>query len=234
MASYLIEKQNTVQYPRDGALLNFHSIGKQNGRLRGATIYQVTKGKIQLTPGVLIIRGYRVFIDNYEVMFDKTLTPTPTVDTKYYIFFRIRASTVDALLDIIVSATPPQYSAKIEQIVGIYDYLLGTFYYGPNGINQFISTILDVDTTVAQDPEGGGEQPPGEYELAENKIDLWSDGFSGPGSGILFPTERLVKEGLNTKVSKQQTIVGIKLDHDITSEELIKGLDIENINGGTP
>ena len=67
----------------------------------------------------------------------------------------------------LVSETPPQYGAKIEQVVGMYDYLLGTFYYGPNGISQFKSTILDINTTVAQDPESG------QYELAENKIKIY-------------------------------------------------------------
>ena len=82
----MFEAQGVVQTPRDGAFLNFHSIGKQNGRLSGAILYQVTEEKIQLTPGVLMIRGYRVFI-NYEIIFDKTLTPAPTVNTKYHIIF---------------------------------------------------------------------------------------------------------------------------------------------------
>ena len=90
MSLTLLEKQRTIQYPRSGALLNFHALGRQNGRLYGCQLVQSTSELIVLTTGVLVIQGFRVDVVD-ETVFNASLALKPATPLRYYIILRIEA-----------------------------------------------------------------------------------------------------------------------------------------------
>lgn len=130
----ILESQGVVQTPRDGALLNYIMVGKKDGRLCGAELYHSTPETVNITKGVLMVRGYRIVIEQNEELFNTTNHAVPDVPTKYNIILSIAASENNAIVVCIVRTTPPFYVGKIEETTGRYDYLIGHFEYSIHGI----------------------------------------------------------------------------------------------------
>jgi hypothetical protein len=153
MSLTLLEKQRTIQYPRSGALLNFHALGRQNGRLYGCQLVQSTSELIVLTTGVLVIQGFRVDVVD-ETVFNASLALKPATPLRYYIILRIEAGLEDTEMELLVTDEAPVNDTPIEERQGVFDYVLGVFNFGPAGISEFTSLIETIDTTVVSGPGG--------------------------------------------------------------------------------
>lgn len=146
MSLTLLEKQGTIQYPKSGALLHYHALGRQSGRLYGCNLVQATSETIVLTSGVLVIRGYRIEVID-ETVFDSTKVVPPSTPMRYYLILRLDAGIEDTENELIVTDVAPVNDTPIESQSGVYDYLLGVFNFGPGGISEFTSLIETIDTT---------------------------------------------------------------------------------------
>lgn len=146
MSLTLLEKQGSIQYPKSGALLNYHALGRQSGRLYGCNLVQATSETIVLTSGVLVVRGYRINVID-ETVFDSPHIVTPSTPIRYYIVLRLDAGDEDTEMELIVTDTAPINDVPVESQSGIFDYLLGVFNFGPGGISEFTSLIETIDTT---------------------------------------------------------------------------------------
>jgi len=141
MSLTLLEKQRTIQYPRSGALLNFHALGRQNGRLYGCQLVQSTSELIVLTTGVLVIQGFRVDVVD-ETVFNASLALKPATPLRYYIILRIEAGLEDTEMELLVTDEAPVNDTPIEERQGVFDYVLGVFNFGPGGISE-LSCLID-------------------------------------------------------------------------------------------
>lgn len=153
MSLTLLEKQGTLQYPRSGALLNYHSLGKQNGRLYGCQLVQSTSELIILTTGVLVVQGFRVDVVD-ETVFDASIAIKPSTPVRYYIILRIDAGLEDTEMEVIVTDELPVNDTPIEQRIGMFDYVLGVFNFGSEGISEFTSLIKTINTTITSGSSG--------------------------------------------------------------------------------
>lgn len=147
MSLTLLEKQGSIQFPMSGALINYHALGRQSGRLYGCELVQTTSETIVLTRGVLVVRGYRIDVVD-EIVFDTNEVIAPVEPMKYYIFIRITAAVEDAELELIVTDSAPVNNTPIEQQVGTFDYLLGEFTFGPVGISNFTTKFNKINTSI--------------------------------------------------------------------------------------
>lgn len=155
MSLTLLEKQRTIQYPRSGALLNFHALGRQNGRLYGCQLVQSTSELIVLTTGVLVIQGFRVDVVD-ETVFNASLALKPATPLRYYIILRIEAGLEDTEMELLVTDEAPVNDTPIEERQGVFDYVLGVFNFGPAGISEFISLIETIKDRIPNTAETDG------------------------------------------------------------------------------
>lgn len=153
MSLTLLEKQGTIQYPRSGALLNYHALGKQSGKLYGCALVQATSETIVLTTGVLVVRGFRIDVIN-ETIFDASIVVKPASPMRYYITLRLNAGLEDTEMEVVVSDDAPVNETPIEERTGVFDYVLGVFNFGPSGISEFISLIKTINTTITSGSSG--------------------------------------------------------------------------------
>lgn len=163
MSLTLLEKQGTIQYPQSGALINYHALGRQSGRLFGCDLVQATSENIVLTSGVLVIRGYRIVVLD-ETLFDVAQVVAPAEPMRYYILIRLDAGTEDTEMELFVTDEAPVNNTPIEEQTGVYDYVLGVFNFGPGGISEFTSLIETIDTTKSN--SSGEEGPTQEVDLS--------------------------------------------------------------------
>lgn len=155
MSLTLLEKQGTIQYPRSGALLNYHALGRQSGRLFGCNLVQATSETIVLTSGVLVVRGYRIEVIN-ETVFDATQAIPPAEPMRYYIIIRLDAGSEDTEMELIVTDEAPINDIPIEQQSGLYDYVIGVFNFGPGGISELSCLIETIKERTLKPAETDG------------------------------------------------------------------------------
>ena len=156
MSIVLIEKKGTVQNPRDGALLNHFAVSKQSGRLFGCQITYPSSDEIYLSEGVIIVRGYRIANLDLNLIFDGAHVSIPEVQTKYNIIYRVTTTDTDASLELLIGETDPINKDEIERTTGVFDYLLGFFLFGPQGIVAFTDEIKDVQILTGGSGSSGG------------------------------------------------------------------------------
>lgn len=141
MSLTLLEKQGSIQFPMSGALINYHALGRQSGRLFGCDLVQATSENIVLTSGVLVIRGYRIVVLD-ETLFDVAQVVAPAEPMRYYILIRLDAGTEDTEMELFVTDEAPVNNTPIEEQTGVYDYVIGVFNFGPGGISE-LSCLID-------------------------------------------------------------------------------------------
>jgi hypothetical protein len=149
MAIKLIESLNTednavAQYPENGAAINFLSCYKKSGRAFGAVISYSGK-TLSIGAGLLIARGYRIWIDSTTVLKDLTGDVMPAVSTVYHLLLTITRSSHNATFAIgyfLGSLAITQNS--IDQVDGTYQLILGTLVLDSNGIMAFTDTLTSI------------------------------------------------------------------------------------------
>jgi len=153
MAIRLLESINTddnpvAQNPDDGAVMNFLSAYKQNGRIWGAAVSW--SGKIfTIAKGVLIARGYRILIDESTTLLDLTSAAMPSAQTSYSVI--VAVTRVGHGASLAVSYTSGSYpTAAIDQVEGSYALKIGTLVLGPAGVVGFTDSMATVSP-----PSGG-------------------------------------------------------------------------------
>jgi hypothetical protein len=162
----LIEKIGTAQHTQDGALLNFNTLGRQNGALYGCQLVLASPSLITITKGVLVLRGYRVEISADEI-FNSVGLPLPTNPEVRYIVLRIDVEGGDATAQILIKGTNAQIGYEIERINGFAEYLMGTFRIdSTNGITNLTSAIQIIQNTAS----GGQSSSPSIVDINDMSI----------------------------------------------------------------
>jgi len=153
MAIRLLESVNTddnpvAQNPDDGAVMNFLSAYKQNGRVWGAAVSWSGK-MFTIAKGVLIARGYRILVDESTTLLDLTSAAMPSAQTSYSLIVTVTRVGHNASLG--VSYTPSAYpTAAIDQVEGSFALKIGTLVLGPSGVVGFSDSMATVSP-----PSGG-------------------------------------------------------------------------------
>lgn len=146
------ELNNSVQYPKSGAAINFQACQKTSGALFGCGISNTTY-QIKIAAGILVVRGYRFEISAEETLIDFTGQSLPSTPATRYLYLRIVASGNNASFSIQVSQfATTGFNASIEQVDGTYDYKLATFILSTSGISNLTSNV----STITASSGGSG------------------------------------------------------------------------------
>lgn len=140
----LIESQNVVQYPRNGAIVNYYTFEGQNGSLNKETKIINSGGNVVLTAGTLTIQGYRVEIEQDEEILKKNKIDQMS-DSIYFIYIELTASDKDCEMDLKVGDKRFTVLQKdhIELLPGVYDYVLAEINIAEGSIQE-LSQKFDV------------------------------------------------------------------------------------------
>lgn len=136
----LLETLGTIQYPRDGALLNFISLNKQNGIINGCLITKASNS-IVISAGMLVIQGYRVrFIQAEELLNSEIISSL--ANGSYRLFIRVTSSAIDASAEIKYAlSTTPLSAVQIQVQDGTFDLQLCSFTVSSGGLASVKSSL---------------------------------------------------------------------------------------------
>lgn len=140
----LLETLGAIQYPKDGALLNYISLNKQNGIINGCLITKAGNS-IVISAGMLVIQGYRVKFQNAEELL-KEATIKTLPNGSYKLFIRIIASSGDASAEIKYTlATAPLIAVQVQLQDGSFDLQLCSFTVSSGGLASVKSSLSYVN-----------------------------------------------------------------------------------------
>lgn len=141
LESITTDENDVSQQVYDGAAMNFQACAQRNGYIFGCTLTTENK-RISISSGLLLIRGYRLSIDETTVLLDLSSAPLHAIASTYYLFIRIERTGDNATWSArYQSMLGNRNNAAIEQVDGIYDYPVASFVASASGISS-ISRIM--------------------------------------------------------------------------------------------
>lgn len=150
MSIKLLESANendpVLQTIDDGAVINFQAGCKADGVLYGCALSNGTT-LIRMTPGVLMVRGYRLKITagsgNYQTVYSLDNASYPATATTYYLWLRLTRTGTDCEWEFLINTSAKSSNATaIEQQEGVYDYKVASFTLGPSGIVGNVKSLM--------------------------------------------------------------------------------------------
>lgn len=136
----LLETLGAVQYPSDGALLNYISLNKQNGIINGCLISK-TGNSIVISAGMLVIQGYRIKFSQAEELLN-SVTISSLANGSYRLYIRITSSSGDATAEIkFALATTPLSAVQVQFQDGSFDLQICSFTVSSGGLASVKSSL---------------------------------------------------------------------------------------------
>lgn len=173
------QDNDVAQQVDDGALINFQAAEQRNGFIYGCSLINTTT-TVTITPGLLMVRGYRIKIDSNTVIFNTASSGTPSSTVTYYLYLRITHTGNNATFQVVSSTNSSASSLDaIERGEGTYDYKFASFSIGPNGISGSVKNLMGTITPSTAGTASGGLG----ISLPEPKIELVAKA-KGANSGM--------------------------------------------------
>jgi hypothetical protein len=165
------ESNDTVQYPDDGAPINFLSAYKKNGRIFGASV--TINGKVlTISKGLLIARGFRLAIDGSTVLLDLTNSAMPASQTTFNILISIIRTGHNATFSVSYRNSSLSYSTDaIDQDEGTYELKIGILTLNSSGIVGYADALTTIAPPSSSDSSSGvgSMLPPPELEIVSRR-----------------------------------------------------------------
>lgn len=148
LESVTSDENDVLQQVYDGAVINYQACSQRNGFIYGCSLVSENK-RISISTGLLIIRGYRLRIDDTTVILDLSSAALPSTSTTYYLFIQIERSGNNARWSVKwQSSLSARNTTAIEQVDGIYDYPIASFVASSTlGISSVSSLMSKITST---------------------------------------------------------------------------------------
>lgn len=143
----LIEKNGTEQTYYDGAQINYYICGGTSGRIFGVNLTK-TSQQILTTPGLLVVKGYRVSFGNEAIITFNSFPQNPEIVN---LILRITVTENNSNASIVTGDVT--YKDEIDKTTGIYDYLMATFILTSDGVSEISTQMINIGKNSIMDSD---------------------------------------------------------------------------------
>ena len=162
------EGNDVSQQIDDGATINFLAAHSKNGAVYGCTLKN-TINEITISPGILMVRGFRLKIESDTVIFSTVTAGLPSIPSIHHLFLRIVRTGNNATASFRHSIMAKASTDEIDKSDGVYDFKIATFNLTPRGISSKVASLIP---TI--NPSDGGSSSAVSIVLPTPRLELVS------------------------------------------------------------